>query len=139
MPAIPHAHSRQGLPMTPRGPLFKIAAILLAATALTGCKKAMVVDDTDYSRQLPPGAHALRKITDPAQLPDLANAFNGKDADLIAALDRSIAWFARPSTKQFYPINDIQHDQAQASAFAFPELLSTCRTAEEFRAKAYQD
>ena len=62
-----------------------LVAFKVACVALPACKKAKIVAP-DYSRQLPPGAHALRKITDPTQLPDLTQAFSAKDNDLLTAL-----------------------------------------------------
>ncbi|MHC4553649.1 MAG: hypothetical protein ACYSUT_12930, partial [Planctomycetota bacterium] len=48
-----------------------VLAILLT---FAGCKTAEVVEKPDYERPLPPGRHALRKITDPSMIPDLTIA-----------------------------------------------------------------
>lgn len=118
---------------------FIVAAALCAAT-LSGCQKSGVVSDgPDYSKALPPGAHALRKITDPKQLPSLSAAFTGRDASLMTALDRSIAWYAKPSSKTYFPINDITHEQAQASASAMRRILAESSTPEEFNQRVYQE
>ena len=60
---------------------------------LTGCQSAK----PDYSRPLPPGASALRKL--PAdQWPDIKNAYRASPGDLTAALRKSFQWFGKPST-----------------------------------------
>ncbi|GAG04505.1 unnamed protein product, partial [marine sediment metagenome] len=46
--------------------------------------------EKDYYRPLPPGVNALRKITDPTQLPDFRPAFVVDRAALLVALERSI-------------------------------------------------
>jgi membrane-bound lytic murein transglycosylase A len=113
--------------------------LMICLTTLTGCKKAPLVEEPDYSRMLPPGQSALRKITDPAQLPDLKAAFERKDKNLDAALAHSLAWFAKPSTKQFYPFEGMTHTQCQASVFAFRQLLSTAGSASEFERLVRED
>jgi len=89
--------------------------------------------EKDYYRPLPPGADALRKITDPAQLPDFRPAFAADRAALLAALERSIAYFTYPSSRRYYPVQGITHDRAQRSLAAFREILRAARSAEEFR------
>lgn len=121
---------------------IRSAMVLLALISVTlaGCQKsAVTTDGPDYSKELPPGAHALRKITDPNQMPNLAAAFGGRDTALLTAIDRSIAWYAKASSKTFFPINDISHDQAQASASAMRQILASSSTAEEFNQRVYQE
>lgn len=107
------------------------AAALITATTLTGCKKKPEVPD--YGRPLPFGQNALRKITNPAELPDLTAAFTGRDADLLAALDGSIAWYSKPSSQQFFPSNGISHAQAKASACAFRQILASSANSAAFQ------
>src|SRR3990170_640912 len=59
----------------------------------------------DYDRTLPPGAHALRRITDPRQLPDLTRAFSGDREGLLRAVDRSLHYLAKASSKRFFPVS----------------------------------
>ena len=55
---------------------MRIKAVSLAmglailAISLTGCHKAT---KKDYNKQLPPGELALRKITNPADIPDFTS------------------------------------------------------------------
>jgi len=60
--------------------------LLIAFLVLTGCQKrtSLVLTDypkpqKDYHRQLPPGERALRKITDPNQIPDYTLACSDTD------------------------------------------------------------
>ncbi|MCE9590515.1 MAG: MltA domain-containing protein [Planctomycetes bacterium] len=118
-----------------------VVILSVLTLAMAGCQNSKVVpsEGPDYSKMLPPGAMALRKITDPSQRPSLAPAFSGKDAALLTAIDRSIAWYAKPSSKTFFPINDIAHDQAQASATAMRQILAESGSAEEFSRRVYEE
>ncbi|MEX0774400.1 MAG: MltA domain-containing protein [Phycisphaeraceae bacterium] len=93
----------------------------------------------DYSRPLPPGGKALRKITNPAELPDLKRAFTRRDMGLIQAIDRSLAWFAIPSTRQFYPLQDFTHEQARQSLLAFKEALQSSTAPADFEQRILRD
>ena len=96
--------------------------LLTALLALPGCKRAQV-EPPDYSRPLPPGAIALRRITDPARMPDLATAARQlPDPGFQQALDRSIHWYDIPSTQDLFPVAGISHVHAQTSAYAMREI-----------------
>jgi len=91
---------------------------LIACVMLTGCKSV----EPDYGRALKPGEPALQKL-DRSDWPDLAVAARGVDGSLGRALQRSMDWFKKPSTEQFYPIEGITHEHAKASLYAFREAL----------------
>lgn len=95
-------------------------AVIIAVIA--GCKTPPVVEEPDYERQLPPGKHALRKITDPAMIPDFTFACYNT-LDLRRALDHSLSYMSKTSSRQFFPSNGITHDHAVASLRAFGTLL----------------
>ncbi|MCC7146701.1 MAG: MltA domain-containing protein [Phycisphaeraceae bacterium] len=114
------------------GQSLAVAAGLMVMLSLGGCKKA-APPAPDYSRQLPPGEYALRKITDPAQRPDFSLAFGGRDQMLLQSLDRSAAWFEKGSTRQFFPSNGISHEQAWASVLAFRQAIAQATSADDFR------
>lgn len=95
-----------------------LAAVL--CMGLVGCKAKPA---PDYGRPLPPGSPALVRLP-VAEWPDTAQAFDARDADLLTALDRSRAWFAKASTAQFFPKEGISHAQAAQSVAAFEALLS---------------
>ena len=75
--------------------------IALSLLLIAGCAGEEKIDSpsitptlADYSRPLPPGASALKKITDPAQMPDFAAAFRNRDVFTLEAMDQRLRWFA---------------------------------------------
>jgi len=56
------------------------------------------------------------------KMPDPDRSVLARRKDIVAALKRSLAWFAKPSTRQFYPMGDITHDRARATLYALPNL-----------------
>ena len=104
--------------------LLSVAVVCLAAGMLTftGCKPAEKVEALDYGRQLPPGQYALRKITDPAMIPDITFACYST-MDLRRGIDNSLSYLSKPSSKQYFPSNGITHEHAVASLKAFGEML----------------
>jgi membrane-bound lytic murein transglycosylase A len=77
----------------------------------------------DYTRQLPPGKLALRKITDPSQIPDYTQACSDIDG-LKEAIARSLNYMAKPSSKEFYPYGDITHEHAVKSLQELEKLVA---------------
>lgn len=88
----------------------------------------------DYARPLPPGASALRRVTNPNDLPDFAAAFMNRDVFVLDAIDRSLKWFAAPSSKQFFPFEGISHERSEASLRAMIELLEESPSPSAFEA-----
>ena len=117
--------------------LLGLATAVLSA-ALAGCQQpkptegAVLPPEPDYTRPLPPGASALRLITDPARLPDLRAAYATYDATLLRAIDASVVFFAAPSSRRSFPFEGITHAQAYASVLAMRELLRGDPTPEAF-------
>lgn len=116
-------------------------AVLGVSVLLAGCRSREIVTipvpplpaaRKDYARQLPPGAPALRKITDPARLPDFRPGFQPNSAALLAAIDHSLRYFTYPSSRKYYPLQDITHERAAQSVRAFRDLLTTAQSADEF-------
>jgi membrane-bound lytic murein transglycosylase A len=89
----------------------------------------------DYDRTLPPGAHALRRITDPSQLPDLRPAFEGDRDALLRAVDRSLHYLAKASSKRFFPVSGISHTQVVRGLEELRELAQSDRTPAELAAE----
>jgi len=119
----------------------KAMVLMLAALALgtlTGCPPEPDgpihgVPERDYSRPLPPGELALRKLTDPAAIPDFTPAF----ADRVyvrQALARSLNYLAKPSSERYFPYGDITHEHAVASLKAFDQLLASNTLAKHLNA-----
>ncbi|HWB19325.1 MAG TPA: MltA domain-containing protein [Phycisphaerales bacterium] len=119
---------------------IRLRAVSILASAcfmLTGCNSTQVAVEQpkpDYTHQLPPGASALRLITDPSRMPDIAAACNaGKHHVYLAhALDESIAWFNKPSSKTFFPFQGFSHEQAMASVYAMRDLLKNSSDEQAF-------
>ncbi|MBP6124381.1 MAG: MltA domain-containing protein, partial [Phycisphaerae bacterium] len=104
---------------------FRLAVwgIGLSAALLTvGCKTARELEAPQYDRPLPPGQYALRKITDPAMIPDITLACYDT-TDLRKAIDHSLSYLSKPSSKRYYPMGEITHEMAMSSVRAMAELL----------------
>jgi membrane-bound lytic murein transglycosylase A len=110
--------------------LLKLLSVSVAAATLAACTPKptgpMVGEGgPDYDRPLPPGQLALRKITDPAQIPDFTAAFSNT-ADLRRAVERSLSYLSKPSSRNFYPYGrEISHDRVVRSLEAFLALLES--------------
>ncbi len=106
----------------------KIVFLALAAAILvfSGCKKPVKVRRPDYGRQLPPGEYALRKITDPAMIPDITFACMDT-TNLRKAIDRSLSYMSKPSSQTHFPCGDITHEKSVASLKALKALLDEGR------------
>ncbi len=111
----------------PVRPLLLMPLLILALLTV-GCKQGK----PEYSRPLPPGVPALRKITNPAELPDLQRAFARRDQGLIQGIDRSLRWYDIASTQQFFPVQGFTHGQARASVAAFRKALEQSTNPSEF-------
>jgi membrane-bound lytic murein transglycosylase A len=99
------------------------AALIAIVFAIVGCQKPRArVVAPEYDKPLAPGQLALRKITNPAEIPDFTNAsFNL--TNLSQAIDNSLNYLNKPSSKGFYPYADITHEQVVKSLTAFKALL----------------
>lgn len=86
----------------------------------------------NYARPLPLGRSALRPVTDPGRLPDLAGAYRTSDPLLIEAIDESLVWFAAPSSRRSFPFEGITHERARESLLAMRELLERQPDADQF-------
>jgi membrane-bound lytic murein transglycosylase A len=112
---------------------MRLLAALAALSLLAGCAST----DKDYSRPLPPGEVALEKI-DPSQYPDFGAGWNDRDS-LIAAIDYSLSYYEKPSSKKYFPYLDVPHDRAVASLKAFRDLLTSCSSASDLNARIAAD
>ena len=104
---------------------MKIRLFLLSLTVLllsaVGCRREVKIIK-QYDRQLPPGQFALRKITDPAMIPNIKFACY-ELYRLRDSIDRSLSYLSKPSSQRFFPCDDITHAQAVASLKSLGELL----------------
>ena len=85
--------------------------------------------DKDYGRALPPGMLALRKIP-PEEYPDFSRGYYDR-AGLKTAINHSLDYLSRPSSRRYFPYGDISHERAVASLRAFLEVLQNARSPEE--------
>lgn len=119
-----------------------ISCLILAA--LVGCtpKKQSATlpapPPVNYAAELPPGEVALRKIP-PSQYPDFSEAFFKPNlADVIKAIDHSLEYLAKPSSKSHYPYGGgmITHEQAVATLQTLRSLLQQriARTPQQWNA-----
>ena len=101
-----------------------LSTLLLIVLVICGCKAPVKEQKISYDRPLAPGQLALRKITNPAEIPDFTMACLNLD-ELRAAINHSLDYLRKPSSQQFYPIGDITHSRAIQSLEAFAKLLDS--------------
>ncbi len=112
-----------------------IVAAILVATLL--CVPACVTPvrekpvKHDYTSQLAPGEHALELLDDAEELPNFAAGFRDK-ATLLEAVDESIAYMNKPSSRQAFPMEGISHSHAHRSLEVFREDLIRSLTPGDF-------
>ena len=98
-----------------------LTAIILTAI---GCQKPSTVVTPQYDKPLAPGQLALRKITNPAEIPDFTSACHNL-VNLSTSIDNSLDYLKKPSSNQFYPYADISREQVVKSLTAFKDLLKS--------------
>ncbi len=59
----------------------------------------------------------------PQAWPDLTAAARSAPDGLRESLERSLGWFAKPSSRKYFPVGDISHERAHASVYAFREVF----------------
>jgi membrane-bound lytic murein transglycosylase A len=99
---------------------------LLTISIITGCRvpREEVKIEKDYSRPLAPGKNALRKITNPAEIPDFSVACLDL-TDLRAGINNSLNYLKKQSSREFFPIAQISHAKVVNSLNAFAKLLDS--------------
>lgn len=85
----------------------------------------------DYSRPLPPGAPALLPLSPGEKHPDFSEQWNERD-QILPALEQSIAWTKKDSSRQHFPIEGVDRERALASLNRFREILLQSQSGEEF-------
>ncbi len=112
-----------------------LAIVFILVAALTGCQRyhrtsvfseeMMAPQGLEkYSKQLPPGELALRKITDPADIPDFTAACDDLSG-LRKAIDYSLDYLKKPSSKPFFPYGEITHQRAEDSLKTLAQLIDS--------------
>lgn len=109
---------------------LSLALLVCVAVAVTGCPKKQAIIgpeprvETDYDAPLPSGRLALRRITDPRQIPDLTPACL-KTEGLRQAIQYSLDYLAKPSSQARFPYGEITRDQAIVSLQAMLVLVNS--------------
>jgi len=102
-----------------------LSGLLLVVAAIWGCRaRPERIAAPRYDRPLLPGEPALRKITDPYEIPDFTLACLDLD-ELQEAIGRSLNYLRKASSRRFFPCSGITHSQAVESLKAFSELLDS--------------
>jgi len=120
-----------------------ILPVLILGLA-AGCQKPaqpLPVADIkkDYDRPLPPGAFALRKV-DPSMYPNFGDGwFRAKGTGLREAVQYSIAYMNKPSSKKYFPLGPFSHDRALASLQHFLTVLDRADSPETLDRMIRQD
>jgi membrane-bound lytic murein transglycosylase A len=117
---------------------LSLIVFALGAVILAGCAKEQIMEPgippgKNYEAQLPPGALALRKITDPAQIPDFTQAC-ATSAGMREATVYSLDYLSKPSSQKNFPYGEVTRAQAVASLKAFGALLDSGKSPAEMNA-----
>ncbi|MCX5656090.1 MAG: MltA domain-containing protein, partial [Planctomycetota bacterium] len=118
--------------------ILVLSAFALGAVILAGCAKEEMMEPgvppgKNYEAQLPPGTLALRKITDPQQIPDFTQACTNT-AGMREAIVYSLDYLAKPSSQKAFPYGEVTHTQAVTSLKAFAALVDSGKPAAELNA-----
>jgi membrane-bound lytic murein transglycosylase A len=105
-----------------------VSTLALSGLVLGACKTG----DPDYSLALNDGASALIPLEPGELMPDVAQDWDAR-ADILPALDQSIAWTKRAHAAEFFPQAGITHERALASLERFREVLVSSYSADDFR------
>jgi membrane-bound lytic murein transglycosylase A len=103
-----------------------LCCTLVSLLALA-CKTA-----PDYSNALPEGAPALIPLGPKEEVPDFTGQWEAK-AELLPALENSLAWLRRQHAKSFFPQAGISHERTLASLERFGEILASSSGPTEFQ------
>jgi membrane-bound lytic murein transglycosylase A len=98
--------------------------VLVLIFGLFGCKSKQVKKEPDYSKPLPPGQSALRKIEDPRMYPDFTLGCFDLDG-LKEAVNNSLNYLSKPSSKRYFPKCGISHQRVVDSLETMNQLLDS--------------
>jgi len=111
-------------------------AILTLILGLTGCKNQQTMTHEqqsvpNYTNPLTSGSPALQKLNF-QDWPDIGRAWESRDLFLQDSIDNSVGWFDAPSSKQWFPIEGVTHEQAKNSVIALRRIIEKSNTKEQF-------
>jgi len=102
-----------------------LVCLVAVCLLLSACGK-------NYTRRLPEGQRALRKITDPRRIPDFRPAF-GDTAGLENAIAQSLFYLEHPSSERYFPYLEITHDRAKRTLEAFRALIASAASPDDLQ------
>lgn len=103
-----------------------LPAAFALALVFSACKSL-----PDYGRALPEGAPALLPLEPGEPRPKIAPQWEDR-LEVLTALEQSLAWTKKESSKRFFPIEGVSHERALASLERMRDLLATAANAQEF-------
>jgi membrane-bound lytic murein transglycosylase A len=111
-------------------------ALLILFTGFTACKNQQTATpeqpgSPNYTAPLSQGKPALKQVA-LQDWPDVGHAWEERDLFLRDSIDNSIAWFDAPSSKQWFPIEGVSHEQAKHSVIELREIIVNSTTKQEF-------
>lgn len=112
-----------------RSPHRLWAASLLLLGACVSTQKPLGLDE--FTVELAPGELGLVLLPDEVPWPDFSIGWPVRHR-LMDAVDASLAYLSKPSSKGFFPYGGISHQHMVDSLQRFRELLVDCRSAEQF-------
>ena len=108
-------------------------ALLVAAVLTVGCQPT-TTPSVDFTRPLPPHARALRKLS-PEEFPDFGPAASALNRTaVLAAIDHSLTYLARPGSEAAYPYTNIDHVRAVDTLLEMRRLLGNVTDGPTFNA-----
>jgi membrane-bound lytic murein transglycosylase A len=112
---------------------MRIRQLLVIGVFLTllGACSAPAPSRPDYQRPLAPGTDALIPLRSGEAAPDFRAQWHQR-SDILPALEGSIGWANKPSSRQHFPMAGIGHARNLASLNRFQDLLVNSRSADEF-------
>ncbi|MEN6384305.1 MAG: MltA domain-containing protein [Phycisphaerales bacterium] len=114
-----------------------IIELVLIGFFSASCRKPVQIEPEkikpQYDKPLPPGQLALRKITNPADIPDFTYACYDL-SNLEQAINKSINYLKKPSAQQYYPYGEISREQAIDSLKTFKDMMKSGLTGERLNA-----
>jgi len=122
-----------------RVPRPYLVVLALAASFVAACSQTPEKDATpDYGRALPDGQSALVKVTDPLRIPDFRVAYGMSD-DLLHAIDGSIEYLEKPSSRNAFPMANITHERAHASLRRFRDVVANAVSPDDLHGSIVRD
>ena len=114
-------------------------AILILFSGFVACKNQQHATPQhtgtpNYTTPLPQGRSALQRVAH-QDWPDVGSAWEARDLFLRDSIDYSIGWFDAPSSKQWFPIEGVSHEQAKNSVIELRAIIVNSATKEEFIAQ----